>query len=756
MTRNTVPVTVEWAYWGKESKDVGYRLLRCSDGTFNATTFDHILTRYALGTPPELPQVAISWQFDQKQQRNYLALAIYEAPPPGAHDARGRNFITCRCFCVPYAELAAGPVSYLAMYQAFREIRIPVTDRGLIETRLPVLQSSADLDPLAKRLDPLARRTAAMLLTCKPVCISEAHEIGCDERLLFLDSVMSLLPYGLRSRVSASTWVSRIFEEHKFRLFFSSGCRKGDYEVAWGPESAFMPSTSDVEANYLSWIYNDARDPVAQTAKLTVPIEEFNRDEVGQMMKQLYAHQGRLLRISSFRRTHPYKTLPKALTKSSALPADPVVDDEETASIATLLVECDDMINGGARSLIELAINRLSDRRDRQVTTEQRQEHQQIITERQLFREYDQLGETLQTKLYHALLQLAFGAPLTYEGYCQLEGCLGITPGKPIHRPLLQAIDSGEIGGLSVRLLVLKGIGGTELKEAFRPDHENFAELIETAAADWRLLPQHAELIYHAVVWDLLDQFGQLDRQVLQPILHSQGYLAPTLARLHQDKAGQQWTELRRLLRFAYGGRLDAPAIRDILGRTASAPTDDLLFAVLSMAERKDAELAERTFIRSLATKRGYPIRARDQALEWLPDKTHPDAESGSLPAAPRGTSVWNVKRNLTSWRDVRRTSGHPLQAGSQLLQPSDNASYPGSASAPMVQNLDEAREALSRLEPQGGKHAGGEAQTRANRAAHFKKDIRNNLGFVFLLVFAVVVICVLIVVIATSHATVR
>src|SRR5260370_19315353 len=175
------------------SKDVGYRLLRCSHGVFDSKTFERVLVRYAPGTPRALPQVTISWQFDPNRKQSFVALAIYEEPPPGAHHAMGRDFVTCRCFCVSYQQLAAGPVSYQDMYQEFREIQLPVAGHEVIRRQLPTLQSAADLDPAARNFDPLAKRTAAMRLTSRPLGTRDADRVGCDDRLLFLDSVMALL-----------------------------------------------------------------------------------------------------------------------------------------------------------------------------------------------------------------------------------------------------------------------------------------------------------------------------------------------------------------------------------------------------------------------------------------------------------------------------------------------------------------------------------------------------------------------------------
>src|SRR5690242_12653531 len=221
-----IPVTVEWALWGKERSDLEYRLLRCSDGTLSEANFDELLTRYSTGTLEALPQVTIGW-LEDRAHGHQIALAIHEEPADRRVDATGRPVVLTRCFCVPYATLAEGRVSYQALYDKFRKIPLDEQE-GTFQTSLPVM-------PSVVRADLAAQRAAALLVTCKPVCVLEADRAGLADRLEFIDSVMSLLPFGLRCQLSASTWASSQFWEHKFRLFFASTLRPDDdCDVIWG------------------------------------------------------------------------------------------------------------------------------------------------------------------------------------------------------------------------------------------------------------------------------------------------------------------------------------------------------------------------------------------------------------------------------------------------------------------------------------------------------------------------------------------
>ena len=216
-----IPVAAEWALWGKQSTDRGYHLLGHSNGSLGANTFNEVLTRYSPGTLEKLPQVTISW-LSHREERNYLGIAIHDRAAEGQYDADGREIVFTRYYCAPYEDLAAGSISYHAMYAKFDSFALPMPDQALIKTELAAPR------PAIPR-DRQAMKVAALLLTGRRVCVVGADRVDFLERLTFVDAVASLLPYGIRCRLSASTWASSTLHTHKFRLFFlqcsSSGTR---------------------------------------------------------------------------------------------------------------------------------------------------------------------------------------------------------------------------------------------------------------------------------------------------------------------------------------------------------------------------------------------------------------------------------------------------------------------------------------------------------------------------------------------------
>ena len=91
------------------------------------------------------------------------------------------------------------------------------------------------------------------------MCIIDANAVDMHDRLRLIDGVMGLLPYGLRSRMSASTWTTSTHQRHKFRLFFSNSPRvsfdskERDHVLSWnGYRDHEQPGTFDRSHELLS------------------------------------------------------------------------------------------------------------------------------------------------------------------------------------------------------------------------------------------------------------------------------------------------------------------------------------------------------------------------------------------------------------------------------------------------------------------------------------------------------------------------
>ena len=174
----------------REQASAGYHLLESAPGTEAGRTSTRCSPATRLARWRNCPRRR-SAGWSDKEQPSYLGIAIHDAAERVQYESSGREIVLTSYFCVPFNELAAGSVSYHAMYQKFRRCGLPVSDRHRIQARLA--------GELGEAADAFAMRVAALLLTSKPVCIigADCADVGIDERLRFLDRVMSLLPYGM-------------------------------------------------------------------------------------------------------------------------------------------------------------------------------------------------------------------------------------------------------------------------------------------------------------------------------------------------------------------------------------------------------------------------------------------------------------------------------------------------------------------------------------------------------------------------------
>ncbi len=659
-----IPVTVEWALWGKERSDLEYRLLRCSDGTLSEANFDELLTRYSTGTLEALPQVTIGW-LEDRAHGHQIALAIHEEPADRRVDATGRPVVLTRCFCVPYAVLAEGRVSYQAMYEQFR--KIPLDEQvGTFEATLPAMSA-------VSYVDWSALRAAALLVTCRPVCILDADRVSLTERLVFIDSVMSLLPFGLRCQLSASTWASSQFWEHKFRLFFAGALRPDDdCDVNWGADR--RPLTQPEAAEYLDWLQNDASDlasqlagRVAQLGRRTDPVR-FRSAEVEQSLGELYA-----IPDGSRRRRRPPASAPRALPPGGR--AERTTED--------LLIECANRIRGQDQVLIiAAAIRQVAERSGDKTTVEERDRYRQIIKEYRLLREDGPLEGHLRDHLYPALLGIAFETPLDYEGYCQLEDCAGLAPGQLMHPSLLKAVGRARIDDLCVEL-ILAGADDDEFRTLSKAQVP-LAGLVE-AAADLRLDVTHRRAVFETALNEFLvrERDRRLDTQRLRSALAEHVCLGSAVQQIYQNSQ-YRLNALCTLLKLAYGQTLSRANIRTILSAVDGEPTSDLFFAVVDMSDPRDADFAERTFTRSLA--RRYDADTESEFLRRFPDRGQRDAANESPRLAPDGNNgSRGARQPPSSGGQPRKTASHALQRFPRIQIPSHRKEPDGAVVSPAV-----------------------------------------------------------------------
>lgn len=269
MTGVVTVVDVQWALYGKDAGASGDRVLACSAGDLAMVNFADAISRFQLGALHRLPQVSVSYAQPVKPGSGYLALAIHKPADDGqvALDEDGRPVTYTNYFCLPYGPLAAGGVTYQAVHEAVQDLRLPAANGATLRVTIAARPWPPPV------IDPLALRVAALLLTGRSVCVLRAQHVPVAGRLGFIDTVMSLLPYGFRAKMTAATWTRATYRDHRFRLFFSDaprGSERPDHVVSWDhPETAVITPQDGVAHEYLTWLEDTLIEPMARLNRLT-------------------------------------------------------------------------------------------------------------------------------------------------------------------------------------------------------------------------------------------------------------------------------------------------------------------------------------------------------------------------------------------------------------------------------------------------------------------------------------------------------
>lgn len=233
-------VTAEagWAVWSKyQGTREDYSVLACSD-TFSKADFAKIIARYTAGTPDTrvgqgpaaLPWVTLSWVGVDDALR--LGLAITDQTDQV--DGVGRPITRTRYFCVPYDQLNRDAVSYTALYRAAALVtRFPDTGQP-VSLAIPYLTAADTLASVLNenKIEERVVGAAAALLLNGPVSVTQAEGSTLEDRLAFIDAVASVLPYGFRAKLTASTWADSGIR-HRLRLAFAARPKDDAAAVSW-------------------------------------------------------------------------------------------------------------------------------------------------------------------------------------------------------------------------------------------------------------------------------------------------------------------------------------------------------------------------------------------------------------------------------------------------------------------------------------------------------------------------------------------
>ncbi|MFC0041344.1 hypothetical protein [Actinomadura rayongensis] len=617
MTRDdAASAAVQWALIGKEPHGWGYEVLECSDGLFQREDFAEMNQRYSPGTPEELPQVTVARA--ASGENAHLTLAIEEEST--TRDAGGRDVVVTRLYAVPYARLAARAVSYEALYRACAPLALPVPGRATPVIGLP----APDVSPFVGRIDDTVVQTAALLLTGAPVQIVGAGGLPLDERLRFLDTVAAMLPYGIRTKFSASTWTSST-AQHQIRLSFTRHPRDSAHTVEWGRPAA-IPQQAELARAYRQLIsqYHDAELlelMAAETAE-----RGFRPPDLRDLLAVLRRGKGQL-------------QLP------AALPAP-------GTSTAALLLECADALDGTGD--LEDATARLAQATSG-VPGDADPHHWEIISGRRMLAPRAGIPAKRLRPLYKLLVPLACGRHIRIGQVKTIEAVAG-----GLHQPLLDALyELRAQAEAEAQLYLGQRIGGGVLRNVLNGLGD--AVLVEVAlrTEDWTT----ADTVHQALV--RRGSSGQ--GAELAGALRRGAFLAPVFARFLDTSPPDQRSRLAELLRAAYGkGPLGRSEAEEALSGRPDLVTPALLGAVLALYDGPDARdvlvdgyltpllanagLGEDTgprILARIAPPPPAPAPPEPATMpQWVPG-TPPPPVPQKPPPRPRGGIVSRARRRL-------------------------------------------------------------------------------------------------------------
>jgi hypothetical protein len=696
---DTLPVAVEWAVWGSETSGGRAVLLSCSDGPVRAGVFEEVLLRYSPGTlaPDDLPQVTVSW-FGNDTDRRYIAIGLHHQAESARLNRDARSVLLTSYFCIPFSAAADGAISYLTMYERFRQVALPLEPPRPMTTELRVRPTAA----VSGGVSPLAMRAAALLITDRPVCVLGAHHVEVVDRLRFIEAVASLLPYGLRSRLSASTWASSTYRTHKFRLFFANAERgQSDLVVTWGqsPGGRIGDAFAD---EYVGLLADGVLTPDL-LAGFGQPMG-FDRTAIMRLLEQAHSRSRRRPRAPSRadeKEMSPLRpaAMPDelAITRRSAAdtntvrdapPVEPdlpartleperpafAVEPElpgrmqpaEPQAVAALpadvrsarqvLGACASALAAGESDRLERAIAELR-RLAREPTEADRREMAKLAAELHLFSPSEGIDEAVLERLYRELLPRVFVLPLRYGDYLELERVASGRAGERLHHALAATLLAAQVAG-PTRLLVLNSFGDPELETALASYPVAPVDLVAMMVDDG-LDRAHAKILQD-VAAKILRQRSDVsasERAGFATAI-SQQKLMVALQERALGTPEYRLNLFTEILAFAGDGAMDHRQARTILSESGRSVSVPLLGAILRLSRPASRTSVMRDFaVRCLATA-GFDAQTFRELRDLTSDKAlqapTPSATTSSTSAVSASSTGYG--RRASSSASKRRT----------------------------------------------------------------------------------------------------
>jgi hypothetical protein len=166
-------------------------------------------------------------------------------------DGTGQPITPTRAVWLPWTKASALPATYLSLWKATRTLRWPEVNAGpdsaaryQVDLSIPQPRWDLVVDDIERYGFALVSNLAAHIVSGKQVVVvlNQNNAVLIEERVRFLDAVMTLLPFGARNCVPVATWASAM-SNHAAMLTFSNGVRPDQIAVPWPHIGQLTPPT---------------------------------------------------------------------------------------------------------------------------------------------------------------------------------------------------------------------------------------------------------------------------------------------------------------------------------------------------------------------------------------------------------------------------------------------------------------------------------------------------------------------------------
>ncbi|WP_329262349.1 hypothetical protein OG223_45230 [Streptomyces sp. NBC_01478] len=288
-----VRLDAHWSVLGKHAgRHMGYQVL---DGSLPKSRAEQYLwAAAATGVPDKRnPADGLPWRVFLGAVHNdgSPVCAAVRTTWDGSTDGTGAPSYAWRLLLLDWARAGAAGLTWSALDHAEADAQPPEGAPVSLTIRpTQALELATTVDRLGFEW---AARVAALLLDRQRVALTASAGAALPdgaERVLILDAVCSLLPYGCRSWLSAATWSGG--GEHDITLAFASAARTGQAEVWLGAGSPPEPR-GEVARTYLGELLRlsakqrSTTELVEHLLRATVPLSAHDSREALRILREI-------------------------------------------------------------------------------------------------------------------------------------------------------------------------------------------------------------------------------------------------------------------------------------------------------------------------------------------------------------------------------------------------------------------------------------------------------------------------------------